>query len=473
MTARPTQGSEGRIPWEDLLRTEGSLLASVAAAGLDGLRGTLRAALVAAPADRGADACTTLLHALERLLAEAWQGEPARPGVTQAGSPTAGVHQPGSPLTEAHQAGSPPAGVPQAGSLPAGFAQAGGLPAGVHQPGAPLTQAHQARSLPAGYTQAVSPATGSPTAVGPTASAPQQADDPNGSAGPRVPPRPAAPPRTAAPAILGLAAELAGSPEVDDFAIGAVPPAADGPGGTDRVRRWYHLTLLRLPDRHAGVWRTRAAEADPAPPEPWQQPLRGWADEILLPPSDDGRRGIRTVRTKVTEPSDLAGLVLALLEHDEALCLLLDGVWTGGSTRLSDPQVSQAYRGELAKRLKSLERSPQGGTERLRASVSVDEALCSVTHLPPGAPGSWWNRLAEESHAVPLDLCRQLLAAGRNVEAVLPPRSYRQARPHTRAGDDIRLGVGGRPGDTLACLRLWLRVDDQVFPGRVVHRGQE
>ncbi|WP_143052596.1 hypothetical protein [Streptomyces sp. cf386] len=230
--------------------------------------------------------------------------------------------------------------------------------------------------------------------------------------------------------------------------------------------------MLRLPDRHVGVWRARAAEADPAAQGAWET-RRGWADEVLLPPSGDGRPGLRTVRDKVTEPSDLAGLVLALHEYDEALCLLLDRVWTGGSTRLTDPQVSLAYRTELTKRLESLERSPRGSTERLRASVAVDEALCSVTHLPPGAPGSWWNRLAEESHAAALDLCRQLLAAGRNVEVVLPARPYRQARHHTRATDDIRLGVGGRPGDTLACLRLWLRVDDQEFPGRVVHRGQE
>ncbi|MFG2552666.1 hypothetical protein ACGFWF_22320 [Streptomyces sp. NPDC048581] len=230
--------------------------------------------------------------------------------------------------------------------------------------------------------------------------------------------------------------------------------------------------MLRLPDRHAGVWRTRAAEADPVARESWET-LRGWADEVLLPPSGDGRPGLRTERDKVTEPSDLAKLVLALHRHDEALCLLLDRLWTGGSTRLADPHVSQAYRTELAKRLQALERSPRDSTEQLRASVAVDEALCSVTHLPPSAPGSWWNRLAEESHTAALDLCRHLLAAGRNVEAVLPARPYRQARHHTRATDDIRLGVGGRPGDTLACLRLWLRVDDQVFPGRVVHRGQE
>jgi len=352
-----------------LLGTEGSLLASVAAAGLDGLRGTLRAALGHARADQGADACAALLDALDRLLDGRGQGAPERP------------------------------------------------------------------------------------------------------VAPPVPPRPTAPPRSVAAPILTLAEELAASAEVDDFAPGAVPSAPDGPGGEDRVRRWYHLTLLRLPERHAAVWRARAAEADPPAQEPWRT-LPGWADEVLLPPSGDGRPGVRTVREKATEPADLAELVLALQKHDEALRLLLDRLWTGGSDELTNPQVSGAYRRELTKRLDLLRHSPLDSTERLRASVSVDEAICSVTHLPPGAPGSWWNRLAAESHNTALEMCRRLSAAGRNVEAALPARPYRQARGHTGT-EDVRLGIGGRPGETLTCLRLWLRVDDQEFPGRVVYRGQE
>ncbi|MDC0772730.1 hypothetical protein [Streptomyces sp. HD] len=480
MTARPRPGSEVRVPWEDLLCTEDSLLASVTAAGLAGLRGTLRAALTAAPTDRGADACEALLEALDRLLAETRQGVPGSGGVPEGSAPPAEVPQAGFPTAGSPQDDSPAAAVPQGGGRASGgsrFAspQAGAPQAEVSQTDSTRAGIPQAGFLPAGEIPQADPAqAGAQPADVPRPGAaqpgpPHPTGAPNGSTTPRTPPRPATPPP---PPILALATELARSPEVNDFATGAMPPPSDGPDGTDRVRRWYHLTLLRLPDRHAGVWRTRAAGADPVGAEPWET-LPGWADEVLLPPSGDGRGGIRTVRKKVTEASDLAEIVFALLKHDEALCLLLDRVWTGGSTRLTDPQVSQAYRSELTKRLESLERSPRDGAERLRASVSVDEALCSVTHLPPGAPGSWWNQLAAESHAAPLDLYRELHSAGRNVEAVLPARPYRQARRHTRAGDDIRLGVGGRPGDTLTCLRLWLRVGDQVFPGRVVYRGQE
>lgn len=370
MTAPPH--SSLPAPLEELLRTEESPLAALAAAGLDGLRGTLRAALDALPSDKGAPACAALLDDLDRLLAEK-------------GSRGAGV-------------------VPPAGT--------------------------------------------------------------------RVPPVPVVPPRPVVSPVRELAQELAVSAEVADFAPGAVPPGPEEANAEERVRRWFHLTLLRLPDRHAAVWRDRAAAVVPAPAaESWRE-LAGWSDEVLLPPAGDGRPGLRTVRAKSLEPADLTALVLALADYDEALCLLLDKVYTGGSERLADPAVLRAYQGELTRRLDLLGRSTPDSTARLRAAVAVDEAVCSVTHLPPGAPDSWWHRLARESHTASLDLSRRLRAAGRNVETVLPARPYGRARAHTQ-GDDVRLLLGGRPGDTLTCLRLWLRVDDQVFPGRVVHRGLE
>lgn len=377
MTA-PQTDAEARGPWEELLGTEGSLITPVAAAGLDALRGILRAALAAAPSDNGAAACAALLTELDRLSDLKF---PAR----------------------------------TAGQVPSAI-----------------------------------PAT--------------------------LPPMPAQPPPVPATGIAALARELATSAQTKDFAAGATlpgddPDADDRTADEDRIRRWFHLTLLRLPERYAAPWRRRAAEVDRPGDGPWRT-LPGWADEELLPPSGDGRAGIRTARESTVELRDLAELVLALGEHDEVLCHLLDRLWTGGSSQLVTDEVRRAYRGELSRRLELMERSAEGSTERLRACVSADEAVCSVTHLPPGAPGSWWHRLAEESHGIALDLCREMRATGLNVEAVLPARPYREARGHTQ-GDDVRLGAGGRPGDTLTCLRLWLRVDDQVFPGRVVYRGKE
>lgn len=234
MTA-PQSDAEASGPWDQLLRTEGSLIASVAAAGLDGLRGILRAALAAAPADEGAAACAALLTELDRL---------------------------------------PDLKFP----------------------------ARTARQVPSG-----------------TAST--------------LPPMPPQPPPAPVTGIAALARELAMSAQAEDFAAGAALPGDDPDadarrGDEDRYRRWFHLTLLRLPERYAAPWRRRAAEADRPGEGPWRT-LRGWADEELLPPSADGRPGIRTARESSVELRDLAELVLALGEYDEALCHLLDRLWTG------------------------------------------------------------------------------------------------------------------------------------------------
>lgn len=280
---------------------------------------------------------------------------------------------------------------------------------------------------------------------------------------------PVEPPRERASGIEPLTLALAKSPAVADFAAGAVPPGLDGPVDEDELRRWFHLTLLRLPERHAAPWRRRAAQEDPLPDAPFRT-LPGWATDVLLPPSPDGRPGLRTHRLDSTGTRELAELVLALGEFDGSLCHLLDGLWTGGSSLLADPEVRGTYRTELTRRLEAMERTPRHSAERIRACVSADEALCSVTHIPPAAAGSWWHRFAEEAHGIALTLARETRAAGEDVELVLPAGPYRDARRHTQR-DDIRLSAGGRPGETQACLRLWLRVGDQVFPGRVVHRA--
>ncbi|WP_338702354.1 hypothetical protein V2W30_33620 [Streptomyces sp. Q6] len=155
---------------------------------------------------------------------------------------------------------------------------------------------------------------------------------------------------------------------------------------------------------------------------------------------------------------------------DESLCHLLDGLWTGGSALLCEPGVRSVYAAELARRADAVDRAPTEGPEQVRARARAAEALCSVVHLPPGAPGSWWHRYAEDAAGIALDAARAARAAGHDVEAFLPAGPYREAHRHTRA-DDVRLTAGGRPGETLACLRLWLRVGDQVYPGRVVYRG--
>ncbi|WP_207819058.1 hypothetical protein [Streptomyces sp. VRA16 Mangrove soil] len=284
--------------------------------------------------------------------------------------------------------------------------------------------------------------------------------------------RPGSPERPAAAGLAEPAAELAKSAAVEDYAPGAVPPSAAGPDDEDRLRRWYHLTLLRLPERHAAPFRRRAAQLDPPPPGRWHE-LPGRYDEELLPPAPEGRAGLRTRRTPGGAGlRELSRIALRIGEFDASLCHLLEGLWTGGSALLCDPDVRDAYAAELDRRLDAVDRTADATPERVRALVRAAEAVCSVVHLPPAPPTSWWYRYAEDATGIVLDAARTAHAAGHDVEVFLPAGPYREARRHTQT-DDVRLTAGGRPGDTLACLRLWLRAGDQVFPGRVVYRGTE
>ncbi|MEN2383518.1 MAG: hypothetical protein KA716_32185 [Gloeotrichia echinulata DEX184] len=37
--------------------------------------------------------------------------------------------------------------------------------------------------------------------------------------------------------------------------------------------------------------------------------------------------------------------------------------------------------------------------------------------------------------------------------------------------DNLRLQFGGNPGDVVACLRVYAKINEQEFPGRVLFRS--
>jgi hypothetical protein len=60
--------------------------------------------------------------------------------------------------------------------------------------------------------------------------------------------------------------------------------------------------------------------------------------------------------------------------------------------------------------------------------------------------------------------------AGADVEILPLGLRYRDVRDLT-AGNDVAFRSGGKPGDVLACLKLWTRIGDRVIPGRVMYRA--
>ncbi|MGW6057766.1 hypothetical protein [Streptomyces sp. NPDC055189] len=319
-----------------------------------------------------------------------------------------------------------------------------------------------------------------------------------------VPAAARAPARGAAPEaeLAALVEELAASTEAADY-LGPLrlPDPAD-PAGTPGRWLWLHTTLLRLPGTSAAKWRERARSAAPAAKSPaGEQWIEWWAHEreqVLVPPLPHlGAPGIRLTAAgarpdwalDATDAAaahlvrgaengtplgvwvQLAGWVSGLAQLDGQLHHCLESLTHRGTLALHSPEHRDAYQHEISQRLTRFARAPEDSPAALRAALAVDEALCSVIHLPPAAAGSWWAEVAETSQRTVLALRRSVQGRGADVDVkALAPSAYRDARQRT-GGNDIPLDAGGRKGQVLAGLRLWARIDGRELPGRVVYRG--
>ncbi|GHA27513.1 hypothetical protein GCM10010329_58450 [Streptomyces spiroverticillatus] len=287
-------------------------------------------------------------------------------------------------------------------------------------------------------------------------------------------------------ALAGLAAELVASPEASNY-LGPLTVPAE----TEAVFlwRWFHLTLLRLPAAQAHRWRERAARLAPGPEAQaagqwvqWRALNRAW--DLVPPLPDSGAPGLRIAADEqaTADPSPAADLspaavyevladwVTGLAAYDTELHHCLEVLTHRGLLPLHEAGHRKAYEQELRHRIARLARQPQDSPEALRAALAVDEALCSVLHLPPAAPGSWWAEVAGTSQHTVLELRRRVRGRGADVAVEVPAPHYRDARQRT-GGNDIPLDAGGLKGQVLAVLRLWARVEGQEMRGRVVYRG--
>ncbi|SFM91287.1 hypothetical protein SAMN04487980_1007188 [Streptomyces sp. cf124] len=426
-----------------LTRAPASLPAVLTRAQLVGLRASLSELLAASPEGPGAEECRGVLRELESL-----------PGVAGAAVPEAGM---------------PDVGMPDVGMPGVGAAESGGPPGGASSMSAPSV------SVSPG------PSSGPP----PVARVTQSAAWVHGNA------------PSADPELSSLAGELVNSPEAVDYLGPAqLPAGADTPA----LWRWFQLTLLRLPAAQVTMWRARAerlAVAEPAGAR-WTE----WAaldrEQVVLPPLPRfGAAGVRlgpragaapwaldAAGIEDIAPADgesrspaqvwavLASWVAALAELDDQAHHCVESLTHRGALPLADPGHRRAYQQELALRLGRLavRREADDPSAELQTALAVDEALCSVVHLPPAAPGSWWAQIAETSQRAVLDVRRRARAHGADVAVEVLAPSYREARRRT-GGNDIPLDAGGRKGQVLAGLRLWARIDGRELPGRVVYRG--
>lgn len=261
--------------------------------------------------------------------------------------------------------------------------------------------------------------------------------------------------------------------------------------GADPAWRALHLCLLRLPGQAAARWRARAAALPGTAktvPEEWRD-LPGERETVIVPPwtapgyrtapqapADDEvldalglHPGTSHAASEAAELARLGSLLLDLTGLDENLVLALESALYQGVRRL-DGELRQRYRTDLLGRLREYARTAAGSTARLGALLDIDEAVNSLTHRPPPPATSWWEQVRQQSRHLVDRSADALKNKGADVEVLPLSLRYREVRDLT-SGNDVASRIGGEPGDVLACLRLWARIDGKTLPGRVMYRA--
>jgi hypothetical protein len=98
----------------------------------------------------------------------------------------------------------------------------------------------------------------------------------------------------------------------------------------------------------------------------------------------------------------------------------------------------------------------------------MDEAIHSLVFIPPVERYSWWGNLQKESRRLLRKVADKAVKSGNDVR--LKQLSGLYADVCELSKDDLQLDCGGTPGEVLTCLRVYARINQQEYPGRVIFR---
>lgn len=284
-------------------------------------------------------------------------------------------------------------------------------------------------------------------------------------------------PSANADAIEALAAELFGSAEGQEaFGVAAAPN-----GGEAAFWRTLQHALLRLSADGRAAWLARLETATENQLTSLAGPMEQIAsdrDEVVYPPFGNAT-GLRFSTTAPLHPRldaipdatrrDLAAQIVSALlwfvDHEPALRHVYRPLYSFGFAA-----VDERFSLELVERLRRVLQSQKEGdpVKHLRTRVDLDEAIHSLTFDPLPAPDSWWRSLQQRSRDRLFELRQEMLDAGLAVHLQVLTDRYTEIRGFTK--DDLGIDLGGRPGEVVSCLRVYARIDQQVYPGRVLYR---
>jgi hypothetical protein len=250
--------------------------------------------------------------------------------------------------------------------------------------------------------------------------------------------------------------------------------------------------LLRVPEDLATTWRQRALtlaqEAGAVEDTSDLYSLPFIRDEIIYP----GLSGsIQTqglclsqkalTNSEITQKNQskdlnaLAGylqLCINFIDIDLELHHALKTVFSFDIVSLhSKPEQRDQYIEALTQRFQRTQKAVENADPlvTLSAWIDIDEAIHSLVFVPPGDRYSWWGKLQQESRRMLKKFVDQANKAGNEVR--IRQLSGLYADICALSKDDLQLDCGGNPGEVLACLRVYARINQEESPGRVIFRA--
>ncbi len=137
----------------------------------------------------------------------------------------------------------------------------------------------------------------------------------------------------------------------------------------------------------------------------------------------------------------------------------------------SKPEQRNHYIDALGDRFGRTQKAEENADQLLilRAWIDMDEAIHSLVFVPPVERYSWWGKLQQESRRILKKVADNANESGYEVR--IRQLSGLYADICALSKDDLQLDCGGVPGEVLTCLRVYARINQEEYPGRVIFRS--
>jgi hypothetical protein len=188
----------------------------------------------------------------------------------------------------------------------------------------------------------------------------------------------------------------------------------------------------------------------------------------------ESRFGAPVAPDRALKPlAKVAAIALWAIDHDPYLCNALRVVNRFGVNLLRTASAQKAQvEQQLVNRFKRWNEAEASGDvlQMARAWIDLDEALNSLLHNPVAHEGSWWRVQQKRARDTVLELRDRVIQAGHGIHLIVPSGRYADVQAYTNPQDDKSFDGPVPPGDVVVCLKVYMKLDDNPYQGRVLYR---